>query len=213
MASKTSTSSIEYCTHSWNPCTGCEAVSDGCLNCWARELSETRLRGRAGYDRIEPFLPKVREDRFLISPYTWRDPRVVFVCNMGDIAHENIPSYVRYMAFGYAVADTRHTWLFLTKRPLRFAEEWNFFVAERGVEVEETSNIFFGVTVENHKYVNRLAWLKDMRRAQNFWISAEPLLGSFVIPDSERLKVVIAGIETGKKARACPPKSMSMLQE
>ncbi|AZR72507.1 hypothetical protein BBF96_03385 [Anoxybacter fermentans] len=47
-------SRIEWTEVTWNPVTGCTPISPGCENCYARRMA-TRLRGRCGYQKDEPF--------------------------------------------------------------------------------------------------------------------------------------------------------------
>ena len=54
---------IEYLDETWNVASGCDVVSEGCRNCWARTVAEGRLRGRFGYDNVDPFAPKFWPDR------------------------------------------------------------------------------------------------------------------------------------------------------
>jgi len=72
---------IEWTDAVWNPVTGCDPVSAGCNNCYARRMA-TRLAGRYGYPKRHPFDVTVHPER-LAEPLHWRKPRRVFVCSMG----------------------------------------------------------------------------------------------------------------------------------
>jgi protein gp37 len=71
---------------SWNPITGCTPISEGCANCYARTMAETRLRGMFGYDKEDPFKITYHFNK-LEQPLKWKKPRKIFVCSMGDLFH------------------------------------------------------------------------------------------------------------------------------
>ena len=79
---------IEWCTTSWNPITGCTPISDGCQHCYAKRMA-LRLRGRYGYPQDDPFHVTFHPER-LTEPLKWTKPRLIFVCSMGDIFHEEV---------------------------------------------------------------------------------------------------------------------------
>ena len=111
---------------SWNLVTGCSPISEGCKNCYARRMAETRLRGRHGYDPCDPFQVSFHEDKHS-QPLHWRKPRRIFVCSMGDLFHENVPQDWIDNVFGVILAcqvfeNYHHTFMVLTKRPRRMVE-------------------------------------------------------------------------------------------
>ena len=77
---------IEWCTHSWNPVTGCTPVSEGCDNCYAKAMIK-RFGKKWGYD----FAPRVHPKR-LAEPGKIKKPSMIFVSSMGDLFHPDIPS-------------------------------------------------------------------------------------------------------------------------
>lgn len=79
---------IEWCTETWNPITGCSPISEGCEHCYAARMAQ-RLKGRCGYDKDEPF--KVTSHAAKIAmPLRWNKPRMIFVCSMGDLFHDEV---------------------------------------------------------------------------------------------------------------------------
>lgn len=66
---------------SWNPTSGCTPVSAGCANCWARRMHE-RWYGPGSFDRVI-----FHEEKIEIPAGTGKR---VFVCNMGDIFHNDV---------------------------------------------------------------------------------------------------------------------------
>jgi len=55
----------------------------------------------------------------LLAPYSWRQPRIVFVNSMSDLFHAKVPlDFVRQVL--QVIADTpQHTYQVLTKRSVR----------------------------------------------------------------------------------------------
>lgn len=114
---------IEWTDATWNPVTGCTPVSEGCRNCWARQMAK-RLAGRFGYPAKNPFQITVHEDRF-DAPLRWRKPRIVGVCLMGDLFHEDVAYEFIDKVFAIMALCPQHTFLVLTKRPEQMAAYLN----------------------------------------------------------------------------------------
>ena len=67
---------ISWTDATWSPVTGCDPISPGCANCWAKRMSH-RLAGRYGYPAApDQFNVTLHPDR-LEQPLRWRKP-VVF---------------------------------------------------------------------------------------------------------------------------------------
>src|SRR6056297_2202150 len=159
-----------YIAETWNPVTGCTKVSAGCANCWAEKMSK-RMAGRYGYPISEPFKVTVHKDRFNI-PFTWKKPRMVFVCSMGDLFHESITNNVVNDVFRIIEDNPEHLFLVLTKRPARMWE-----MSGRWGPGAFPNNLWFGVSVENQETANqRIPCLLRIPANKRF-ISCEPLLG------------------------------------
>ena len=116
---------------SWNPITGCTPISEGCANCYAKTMAETRLRGMFGYDKEDPFKVTFHEDK-LDQPLKWKKPRKVFVCSMGDLFHEDVPDeridqIMSIILASYIFTNTRkHTFILLTKRAERMRHYFRY---------------------------------------------------------------------------------------
>jgi protein gp37 len=121
MADKTA---IEWTDATWNPITGCSVVSPGCTNCYAMRLAGTRLRNhpsRAGLtidSRAGPvWNSEVRfNERALLQPLSWKQPRMIFVCAHGDLFHESVPDTWIDQVFAVMALAPQHTFQVLTKR-------------------------------------------------------------------------------------------------
>ena len=109
------TTKIEWTQETWNPVTGCSKISPGCANCYAERMAK-RLKGRFGYPADDPFKVTFHSDR-LDQPLKWRKPRMIFVCSMGDLFHEDVKDTQIIDVFD-AMNDAKwHQYLILTKRP------------------------------------------------------------------------------------------------
>lgn len=186
----------------WNPVTGCTAISEGCLNCYAKAAAESpRLYGRFGYPADDPFQVTLRPDR-LAQPLHWKKPRTVFVCSMGDLFHEDVPCEFIDHVIGIIALSQQHKFLILTKRADRMAEYMSA-LKDRAFEIAwETAtsplrtkdrnaygimdlvergplpNLALGVTAENQSMVDeRIPLLLQCKAAIRF-VSVEPMLGS-----------------------------------
>lgn len=191
--------SIEWTEVTWNPTTGCDRVSDGCDNCYALTLAK-RLKAM-GADKYQAdgdprtsgpgFGVTVHPDA-LLAPYSWRQPRTVFVNSMSDLFHARVPlDFARQVL--QVIADTpQHTYQVLTKRSVRLRR-----VAD---QLDWPDNLWLGVSVENEDALNRIDDLRSVPAAVRF-LSCEPLLGPLLGLDLTGIGWVIAGGESGKDHR------------
>jgi protein gp37 len=192
---------IEWTDATWNPITGCTPVSPGCKNCYARRMAQ-RLRGRFDYPADDPFRVTVHMDR-MNEPMTWRKPRTIFVCSMGDLFHADV-SYATFGRVRNAMSQAlRHRYILLTKRAYRMAEYMARF--QRGVW--SPFHIFCGVSVEDQVRANeRIPDLVHHTPAAGRFLSLEPLLGRVELREwLPLLDGVILGAETGPGARPMDP--------
>jgi protein gp37 len=121
-------SSIEWTDVTWNPVTGCDRVSPGCLcaHCYALDLA-ARLKGMGQKRYQRDGDPKTSGPGFgltlhpdkLEEPLRWRKPRMVFVNSMSDLFHEEIPDEYIDQVFEVMENSVGHIFQVLTKRPER----------------------------------------------------------------------------------------------
>lgn len=182
-------SSIEWTEKTWNPVTGCFEVSPGCAHCYAKVFAE-RWRGIPGHPYEQGFDLRLWPERLEI-PLRWRKPRMIFVNSMSDLFHEDVPAEFIARVFGTMAAASWHTFQVLTKRPQRMVELLNHpefesvmrrASGELGHELP-LPNVWLGVSIENRRFVGRADLLRQTPAAVRF-ISAEPLLGPLVAPNS-----------------------------
>jgi len=161
-------SKIEWTEVTWNPVTGCTKISAGCKNCYAERMAN-RLKGRFGYPEDEPFSVTLHPDK-LDLPYHWRKPRMIFVCSMGDLFHEDVPFEFIHKVFDSMFNNQQHTFQILTKRPERMHE---YFQTNKNIP-----NVWLGVTAENQKQADRRIQEILQINAKVRFVSIEPMLES-----------------------------------
>ena len=159
----------------WNPITGCTKISEGCQNCYAERMSK-RLAGRCGYPKENPFQVTLHPDK-LDQPLRWKKPRMIFVCSMGDLFHDDIDfGWIRRI-WATMTINRQHIYLILTKRPERMKSffEW---MDKQEFKIETSwDNIWLGVTTENQQRADeRIPILLQIPAAVRF-VSVEPMLG------------------------------------
>lgn len=190
---------IEWTEVTWNPSTGCDKVSVGCDNCYALALSRRlKAMGAAKYQNDGD--PRTSGPGFgvtvhwdaLTTPYSWKQPRLVFVNSMSDLLHARVPmAFVKEVL--RVIADTpQHTYQMLTKRSSRLRK-----VAE---QLDWPDNLWVGVSVEDAGATSRIDDLRQVPAAVRF-LSCEPLLGSLGGIDLDGIDWVIAGGESGPRHR------------
>jgi protein gp37 len=181
---------MKYWTDSWNPITGCTPISEGCQNCWAER--EALKRQKAGCPKYANGFDITGHPECLEEPARWRQPRLVFTCDMTDIFHEDVPGDLRSKVFDVMGAASAHMFLVCTKRPARMAE----FAGE----ITWPANVWAGVTVESDEYYGRLDHLRQVPAAVRF-VSVEPMLGPVNDIALDGVQWVIVGGESGPKDR------------
>jgi protein gp37 len=181
----------DWWDEAWNPVTGCTPCSPACDNCWAQDM----LRR---YKTQDPRKILLHEDR-LEKPLHWRKPRRVFVCNLGDLFHPDVPLWFIDKVFDVMWKCPQHTFYLLTKR-LNKASFYEFNTFQN-----IGSNVWFGVTAWDgiSFFDTNIEWGRISDQYKTF-LSLEPLLGPIEFYNfltSRKINWVIVGGETGPKAR------------
>ncbi len=159
---------IGWAAYSWNPITGC---NHGCDYCYAAAMSK-----RFNWS----FNPTFHEDRLSAPANTPVNPKLnnrVFVCSMGELFGEWVPSVWIEKVFGIVRANPQWTFLFLTKSPERYSTlDW-------------PANAWIGATIDTQPRVEGVyeAFNKLFRcdgAIDNIaFVSCEPLLEEISLPD------------------------------
>jgi len=113
-------SKIEWTDATWNPVTGCTKVSPGCAHCYAERMAK-RLQA-AGVEKYRNGFKVTLHPDELERPLRWRKPRMVFVCSMSDLFHDDVPDDFIRAVFDVMNITRRHTFQVLTKRAERMAD-------------------------------------------------------------------------------------------
>ncbi|PLX70389.1 MAG: hypothetical protein C0602_06145 [Denitrovibrio sp.] len=183
-------SKIEWTETTWNPITGCNKISEGCANCYAEKMANRLCLMRQ--KKYKNGFQVTMHEGVLSDPLGWKNSRMVFVCSMSDLFHEDVPfDFIKQVFSIISVADN-HTFQVLTKRSDRLAE-----FAE---SINWPSNVWAGVTVENAKYKYRINDLNRVNTPVRF-LSIEPLIAPVGSLDLSFIDWVIVGGESGPKAR------------
>ena len=183
-------SKIEWTETTWNPVTGCTKISIGCKNCYAERFAKRlQMMGLTHYSNS--FNLTIHQDS-LNKPYKWKHPRLVFVNSMSDLFHEDIPFEFIKQIFRVMNDCTQHQFQVLTKRSCR--------LKEMAPDLEWTSNIWIGVSVENQNFTFRIDDLRNVPASVRF-LSIEPLLDRIEYLDLRNIDWIIVGGESGPKAR------------
>lgn len=154
----------------WNPVTGCTKISAGCANCYAERMAR-RLAGRYGYPEAPHHFDVTLHPERLEQPLRWQKPRTVFVCSMGDLFHENVPTHYIADVWNIMRQCPQHTFQVLTKRPypmLSILSDWNVVL----------TNVWLLITAENQAAADERIPLLLQIPAAVRGVSCEPLLGS-----------------------------------
>ena len=198
---------IEWTSDTLNITTGCEPISSGCQNCYARVMHK-RLRAMGQPKYQHPFETLHLHPEVLGNVYSWKKPRLVFVNSMSDLFHAAVPEDFIKEAFRVFQDNPCHNFQVLTKRSERMLE----FSKKHKIP----SNVWLGVTVEEEEHTTRISSLIKTFATVRF-VSFEPLLGRIpkgllkqIIcgpgaftdqPYNKKIQWLIVGGETGHGAR------------
>lgn len=176
----------------------CTKVSRGCTNCYSETLN-MRYGNKLEYNQVS--LGKGEWQLYEKEFKEWAEtetPSMIFVCDMTDLFHPDIPDEFRGKIFNAMNATPWHTFQVLTKRPeqaLRYLGErndrdaWSF-----------PQNMWLGTSVEARDYVDRIDILRKIPARVRF-ISFEPLLEDIGEVDLSGIDWAIVGAESGAARR------------
>jgi protein gp37 len=187
-------SAIEWTDATWNPVTGCSKVSPGCKHCYAERLA-LRLHAMGNPRYRDGFRVSLHPDQ-LTLPLRWGQPRRIFVNSMSDLFHEAVPEDFIRQTFEVMERASWHVFQILTKRAAR--------LAALAPSLPWPANVWQGVSVENARYVSRVAHLRTVPAHVRF-LSVEPLLGPIPQLPLDGIHWVIVGGESGPGHRILDP--------
>ena len=181
-------SKIEWTEKTWNPTTGCHAVSKECDNCYAKVLTNRYQHNsqlpkyKQGFDIV------VEHPDTLGDPHKWLKPTTVFVNSMSDLFHRDISLAFLKKVFKVMNETPQHTYQVLTKRHL--------LLERHSSELNWTNNIWMGVSVGTQKATERIKSLQKCGAKHKF-LSVEPLIEKISEMDLTGIDLVLVGGESG----------------
>lgn len=227
---------IPWTEETHNPFVGCSKVSEGCQNCSALPFAVRHahnpkfpLDARIAYQSvIEKKNGKwnwngktaLIESR-LHDPFKWKNPRMIFLCFMGDLFHPSNSFEDIARVFEIVKQTPHHTYQVLTKRAERMAEYFE-------VVQDVSNNVWIGVSAENQEQADKRIPILLQIPAKVRFVSIEPMLGKI---DLEKIAFkkfqnwlnnnetqytldwVICGGESGHKARPLHPDWVRSLRD
>jgi protein gp37 len=195
-------SAIEWTGATWNPSTGCDALSPGCDNCYAERLTK-RLRAMGQRKYANGFQLTLHPDT-LDLPLKWKQPQRIFVNSMSDLFHHDVPVEFIQRVFATMRAASWHQFQVLTKRSGR--------LLALSDSINWPRNVWMGVSVESEAYAARIDHLRKTD-AQTKFLSLEPLIGPLKGLDLQGIDWVIVGGESGPGARPMDPDWVKSIQK
>lgn len=200
-------SKIEWTDATWNPIVGCEIKSPGCRECYAMRLAGGRMRNhpsRVGLTRQSKVGPVWTGDvRFieesLDQPSRWTRPRDIFVGAHSDLFYTGVHPIHRRRIMEQIVANPRHRYQILTKRPETAVD----FLTE----YSPTRNVLIGVSVERQPEADERRESLRLIAALGWrtWVSYEPAIGPVAWRGWEFIQWMVSGGESGRLARPTHP--------
>lgn len=225
---------ILWCHHTFNSWWGCQKLNQECANCYAATWAN-----RMGFSNL--WGPKKTSERRFFEDHHWNEPltwnrkaekagerRRVFLGSMMDI-FEDFPGLNEQRERVYKLIESTPwlDWMLLTKRIENgfhmFPERWLFNLPR---------NVWMGITAGTQKSFDE-SWpiLQSLTHAYPFqviYISAEPLLEKVDYSEAfdddnigdedasyflRPVDWIIAGGESGAKARPCHPDWVRSIRE
>lgn len=183
-------SSIEWTESTWNPSTGCDAISPGCENCYAERMSY-RLKAM-GQRKYRNGFKLTTHPNTLDLPLRWKKPQRIFVNSMSDLFHDQVPIEYIQRVFSTMRRAHWHQFQVLTKRSGR--------LLALNEQIDWPSNVWMGVSVESAAYKSRIDHLRRTDAVVKF-LSLEPLIDDLGTLNLDDIDWVIVGGESGPGAR------------
>ena len=175
-------SKIQWTDSSWNPTTGCDKVSTGCLHCYAERVA-LRLQ-KLGSKKYKDGFKLTLHPEDLDLPLKWKKPSKIFVDSMSDLFHKDVPFEFIDKVWDVMEKANWHIFQILTKRPERMAQySW---------KKEQLPNIWLGTSVEDSKVKDRIKILSNSNAKIRF-VSFEPLIGDVGELDLSNIHWAIVG--------------------
>ena len=177
----------------------CRKISPGCANCYAAKLNQSPFYGgnKLPYTGEAPRL-KLRLE-ILAGWARQTKPKRHFVASMTDVFGEWVRPQWSFEMLDAMAAAPRQTFQVLTKRPDIAALRIHAWLDLRSLTILPP-NIWIGTSVEDAPRKTRIDILRTIPAHVRF-LSCEPLLADLGTLDLLGIHWLIAGGESGPKAR------------
>jgi len=123
---------------------------------------------------------------------------------MSDLGHPQVEKGALEQVVEARCAAPQHTYMLLTKRP-------SLYCRSRFAVFNRVQNLWCGMTVENMASLWRWQSLDKCALGRTKFVSVEPMLEPVSLAGFARPDWVIAGPETGPRARPCKPEWIERL--
>jgi protein gp37 len=180
----------------------CTKVSKGCTNCYSETINK-RYGNKLDYNQVS-----LGKGDWVLYEKEFREwtkmetPSMIFVCDMTDFFHPEIPDRFREKIFDAMNSAPWHTFQVLTKRP---EEALRYFGERNDRDVWSfPENLWLGTSVEGLDYVDRIDILRKIPVQVRF-LSFEPLLEDIGEVDLSGIDWIIVGAESGALRRPFNP--------
>lgn len=186
---------IEWCDETINPlgwgCYGPKGTAEKprpCSYCYARKWARGVGGSRRKCPECAAFIPHWHPE-MLQKPFDWKKPRRIFVQSMGDLFHPETPAEHIKAVLVVAECCPQHTFIFLTKSPLRY-QEFDF-----------PGNCLLGATATSQfQWDMAVDYFSAWSGRDFYFISAEPLLGPITPDHIDVLDWLIIGANSNRGA-------------
>lgn len=201
------TSKIEWTDSTFNPWIGCQHVSPGCDHCYAEAQNSYRKWTPNG-----AWGPHAERRRTSVA--TWKNPRLwnadaerfarahgrrrrVFCASLADWLDNQAEKGWRADLCKLIEETPALDWLLLTKRIENYRK-----LAPPSWQTEPPRNIWLGFTAEDTEHYRKRWQIAAAIPAAVHFVSYEPAIGPLDLGDGPVPDWIIAGGESGPKARA-----------
>lgn len=194
---------MKYWNNTWNPINGCTKCSEGCENCFAEVQSGYREKNNKKFNFSNVFV----SNKILQKSFD-NKKEIVMIASQSDLFHPVVTDVQIDTILRKCLSNKNKKFLILTHRPermLKYFSDENLIGRIKGKHFKfDFENVFFGVTVESEKYLNRIEMLNQCKYIKHRFVAFEPLLTAIDCSTHiDNMEWVIVGAESGKNARKC----------
>jgi protein gp37 len=181
---------VEWSEKPWNPITGCNPISMGCENCYAKKIA--KWCQRMSQKKYENGFKLTLHPDSLDEPYRWKKPKRILVCSMSDVFHMDVPLDYIQQVIQVICDNPQHLFMIVTKR----AE----ILHQYHSKLPWPDNLLQAVSVEHAQYKYRLNLLQETKTKHKVAFF-EPLLGDLGELNLSGIGWAFVGGESGPDAR------------